>query len=609
MPSEPRYLSLPQLFLGSLFRVPDYQRGYAWTKAQLDDLWADIDLLDARSQHFTGMIVVEKRRDRYHDVEMQPYRELEVIDGQQRLTTVVLVMHAVIRELRALGGEAAEQAERLHRIYIGSPGWRALSLNDDSRAYFEHLLGEGEPLVNTENGSQRNLLNAVRYFRGRIDTFGTGEARLQGLRQLVAKLQANLRFVFYEVDDDAEAGLIFEVMNNRGRELSEADRLKNYLMYLAYKVGLPDESVKGIASQWGEVFKQVMRASPDGVASVEGENRLLRNHWILYREAEAPKDLRGMSISQRVRHDMLLKPVPPAAEKQRNEGLGGAAQNYVGSLVTTSHDYAEVMNPSAPGSLTWVSDGALLEKLRWELLSFHRMGQLATALPLLLAGRRRLMQEPALYLELARALSIYAFRVYVICGRRSNAGQAHFRGHARALFGAGAGKLVDTCRGITADVYGWTRGYGGDAEFERALRHGDFYRQHGAQDIRYLFYELEVDECHGQQPALDWAAFANTRTTQVEHIWAQAVPWLGDTKAAHEANVNRLGNLTVTHFNQTLGAKAFGDKRSIYAKSNLLIEHGLQHHRLWSLNKVAERERQLVEFALRRWALPALPPA
>ena len=84
---------------------------------------------------------------------------------------------------------------------------------------------------------------------------------------------------------------------------------------------------------------------------------------------------------------------------------------------------------------------------------------------------------------------------------------------------------------------------------------------------------------------------------------------MGDMKVAHDGNVNRLGNLTVSHFNQSLGSKAFGDKKPIYAKSNLLIEHGLQHHRLWSLNKVAERENELVEFALRRWAVPALPPA
>ncbi len=605
MSSEPRYVTLPQLFHGNLFRVPDYQRGYAWTKPQLDNLWGDIELLDPRTQHFTGMVVVEKRGpDKYNDAEMQPYRVLEVIDGQQRLTTIVILMHAIVRELAGLGPDPAEQAGRLLRAYVGADGWRRLSLNDDSRTYFDHLLGQGEPLVVVENASQRNIRDAVTYFRDHIAGFGEGAQRLAGIRDLVARLQSNLRFVLYEVADDAEAGLIFEVMNNRGKPLSEADRLKNYLMYLAFKVGLSEEAVKGVASSWGDVFKQVMRSAEDGATTAEDENRLLRNHWILYREAEAPKELRGLSISQRVRHDLLLVPVPEAQVKARNERLAADALRYVGSLVTTAHDFAEVMNPDLPGALAWVRDEGLREDIRSELHSFHRMGHLATALPVILAGRRRLEAHPAVFRDLLHALSLYAFRVYAICDHRSHAGLNHFRRQARALFDAKPSAAKATGEAVVEEVVRWAYYYGGDAELEKKLRAKNYYGEHSPLETRYFFFEYEIELCHGQQPSLDWAAFADSKTTQVEHIWAQAVEWLGGDKKTHEANVNRLGNLTVSHFNQTLGRKLFNDKKPIYAKSSLVIEHTLQHHRVWSTNKIDAREDELVAFAVRRWKLP-----
>ena len=607
MASEPRYMTLPKLFEGHLFRVPDYQRGYSWSDQQLGDLWTDIELLDEETQHFTGMIVVEHLEQRKNKVELETYEVLEVIDGQQRLTTLVLLIQAAAREMAAMAIPTAQrQAEKLVARYIGNSGWRKLRLNDDSRAYFEHLLAEGEPLSHTENASQRNLANAMRYFRERLQALGDDvETRLAGIRKLVSRLQSDLRFVYYEVDDDAEAGLIFEVMNNRGKPLSEADRLKNYLMYLAHKVDLSDEDVKGIASKWGQVFKQVMRASPEGTSSTDTEGRLLRNHWILFKEAQFPKALRRLSISQRVRHDMLIKPVSDRDLTARNQRLGKKALRYTVSLVNSAHDFAEIFNPAAPGALDWVREVSLRQDLVRALQSFKRMGHTATAVPLLMAGRRRLQNQPELYLELATALSVYSFRVFAMCNRRGHTGQAHFRRLARDLYSKKTkADIAARTRSIVVELYQWTGWYGGDDELVGHLTHKNFYETHRSQEIRYLFYEYEHELCSGQKPAVDWATFSNSKKTQVEHIWARGQEWLGDKKKSHDKNVNRLGNLTVTHFNQRLGKKPFKEKKKLYAKSNLVIEHGLQKHRDWTLGLIGRREGQIVNFVLDRWPIP-----
>ena len=105
----------------------------------------------------------------------------------------------------------------------------------------------------------------------------------------------------------------------------------------------------------------------------------------------------------------------------------------------------------------------------------------------------------------------------------------------------------------------------------------------------------------------EWSAFANPRTTQVEHIWPQnpqEESFLGRSQEKHDSHVHRLGNLTVTRFNQTLSNKPFRQKKPIYRSSNLVIENVLAEERGWSMKRVNERGLKLAEFALRRWSLP-----
>lgn len=590
MTSPTPHVTLPKLFAGHLFRVPQYQRGYAWTARQLQDLWTDLELLDEDTRHFTGMIVVKPRGEHTDDETLEQYRVLEVIDGQQRLTTLVILIQALLE------GVEERIRERLRPAYIGRPGVFRLALNPDSQHYFEHLLTTGAPRDQTENGSQQNLLRAHRFFSARV-----AELDADGRRARLTRLQSSLRFVLHVVDDDAEAGLIFEVMNNRGKPLSEADRLKNYLMFVAHKMGMSRDAVEGIARSWGDVFKQVMRASPTGQGSTDAEDRLLRNHWILYREARFPKEYRGMSISQRIRQDLQLAKTSDPDRSEHNTWLKKQALAYVSSLVDTAHDYAEIMNPAAPGVLAWA--GRHEAELRLVLLSFHRMGQVATALPVLLAARRRLGRDPELFLELARALSTYAFRVFVVCNVRSHTGANHFRRVARRLFAVADGDLESYARHVVADVSAWTDWHADDDEVVGWLTASNFYEAHRAHEIRYLFYEVERSLASGPTTSIDWATFSNGKLTQVEHIWARGEQWLGDRKRRHEKNVSRLGNLTISHFNQTLGKRSFRDKRKIYKNSSIQIENRLARHRTWGLNHIDRREKELVAFVLKRWPI------
>src|SRR4051794_19908462 len=98
-------LTVQTLFGGRRFDVPDYQRGYAWAERQWTDLLDDLDALPATKDHFTGTLVLKAREadGQLVDIEGQQYQAYDVVDGQQRLTTLVLLLDAIRREVSALG--------------------------------------------------------------------------------------------------------------------------------------------------------------------------------------------------------------------------------------------------------------------------------------------------------------------------------------------------------------------------------------------------------------------------------------------------------------------------------------------------------------------------
>ena len=401
-------------------------------------------------------------------------------------------------------------------------------------------------------------------------------------------------------------------MNNRGKPLSQADLIKNYLMYLGHKTASPSQQLENWARAWGDVFKQVMIAARDGEPDSGLEDRLLRYHWVLYRESAIPRRFNGLGFSQRLKADIALSQVPrnglsaeewAVAVESRNAELRARISDYTLSLRRSSHDFADLYHPERTGAFSDI-ESDLRERVRDVIASLHRMRRYAAALPLLMAARRRLRKAPAQLLQLAELLSSYCMRVFVLVGRRANAGQSFFMARANQLFAQPEGELSGFVERLRGELRWWIDRYGGDDQVRDVLTDRQFYHRHPPHEIRYLFFEYERRMCSGQAPALDWAGFEDSKRTQIEHIAAQqGKPRLGGTKAAHEDNVHRLGNLTVTHFNQSLSNKPFADKKPIYARSNLIIEHELSRVDEWSLEVVERREQELVDFVLDRWAI------
>jgi len=271
----------------ALFRIPDYQRGYAWQERQWEEFWND--LVETRDRHYTGAITVEKVKEA---------NVLEVVDGQQRLTTIALLFSVLCDDPRG-NPLLAPSAENEPRFSYGS--------ENENREYLDLLLSLPAFRRHEENGSvtypppqdfpapanvsQRNLVGAKAFFSEKVSC---GELENRGLDapSLASRLRNNLFFDFRIITDEDEAGVVFETMNNRGKPLTLLEKLKNRLMYLSEFVGDDegsgdDDNPVGAAtlrerinSAWGEIYR-VLASDPN--RDPLDEDEFVAAHLSVYR--------------------------------------------------------------------------------------------------------------------------------------------------------------------------------------------------------------------------------------------------------------------------------------------------------------------------------------
>lgn len=280
-------ISLAELFAKRVFRIPDYQRGYAWGERQLMELWQDIEDIEADStngykSHYTGTIYVEQMPMPENDKWLMDHHCYSVVDGQQRLTTISLLMFEL---WKALGNDfdysddmrrdfiVCENKTKVRRVYKFS----YLGGLEDflQKEIFEDKDIPGE--IEAENVYARNLLAAKHFFATKIE-----ELRTEEKYELYLKLIRALRFDFRPIND-LNVQAVFETMNNRGKPLTVLEKLKNRLMYLTEKLSIDDGDKKVLRSRinatWGWIYRQLGQ-NPEKILD---EDDFISAHLSLYR--------------------------------------------------------------------------------------------------------------------------------------------------------------------------------------------------------------------------------------------------------------------------------------------------------------------------------------
>jgi len=383
---------IKEIFNNKQYKIPNYQRGYSWEKKHREDLLEDIENIDRLNYtHFTGTIVAARKEERDKSI------IYEIVDGQQRLTSIFLLLHQYFRKFPNNQVKISDEWKK--SILNTRPDVRILTLNSETDAFFSKLISIDNYSLDVENKSQQNLLNAKNEFdKWFMDT--------ENIEIHINSVINKLGFLFYSPGHYKEIGIMFEVINNRGKPLSELEKVKNYLTYYS-NVGEFYELEKKVTDAWPKILSNLSDA---GLTENEDENAFLRYCWITFYSSNKIDSHRVYEILKENFH----------AENQTEDDQK-TLLNFLQMLEISSKYYKEF----------YKKPDKALESLRYQ-------PQKASILPLYLAIRHTAnkLKQYELENELLSLLEILNFRTYVCpeVTKRADTHQGELFGWANRLY-------------------------------------------------------------------------------------------------------------------------------------------------------------------------------
>ncbi len=226
---------------GLSYRIPHFQPDYSWTEDEWGDLWADIMGVqgDGEPAHYMGHLVLQSKDNRTFDV----------IEGQQRLTTLMLITLAALKNLARLIAEKnnpennQQRMDQIRQTYVTylDPvtlvSRTKLTLNRNNDVYFQNYLIPLDHFFQSGcRESERRLCKAFEWFAMKMSEYTKIAGGDEGvtLASLVESISDRLFFTVISVTDELNAYKVFETLNARGIPLSSTDLLKNHLFSVLY---------------------------------------------------------------------------------------------------------------------------------------------------------------------------------------------------------------------------------------------------------------------------------------------------------------------------------------------------------------------------------------
>jgi uncharacterized protein with ParB-like and HNH nuclease domain/predicted transport protein len=545
------------------FVIPIYQRTYSWSERECQQLWDDIlrtGRNDEVSAHFVGSIVyVEKG---LYSVSSQS--PLLVIDGQQRLTTVTLLIEALARSLGESEPLDGFSARKLRNYYMLNP-------EETGEKHYKLVLSQ------TDKASLIALLDHCPKPKDhsiRVETnFAFFMERVAEVKdELPALCKGLAKLVIVDISlsrDQDNPQLIFESLNSTGRELSQADLIRNFIL-----MGLePQLQTKLYEQYWRRMEEDF---GQEGYATHFDS---FMRHYLTVKTGDIPN----------------VREVYEAFKQHARSPKMAAAGVEV--LVADIRAFAGYYCAMALGS----EPDADLKMV------FHDIRELKVdvAFPFLLelyADYTAQVLAKAELLQAARWVEGYVFR-RVVCGIPTNSMNKTFAIFARALK---KDRYLESIQAGFLLLPSYRR-FPTDDEFQRDLQFKDLY------NFRSRSYWLRRMENHGRKERVSVDEYT------IEHILPQnenlSDKWKADLGPEFERIqktwLHTLGNLTLTGYNSELSDRPFTEKRDMkdvgFAESPLRMNHGLAKLDRWTEDAIRERAGMLAARAAGVWPAPNLP--
>lgn len=625
--------SLKSIFKDRLFKIPDYQRGYAWTLKQIQEFWEDVINLPVDRFHYTGVLSLKKVEDKIWSewneerwlIENRGYKPFHIVDGQQRLTTVVIFIQEIVNLIHSLPenedkndseiifGSFSLKEIKEEYLKIEKPPQRIIKtykfgyeVDNPSFLYLKHKIFN-EPNSGTiqETFYTLNLQNSSNFFRENLANYYE-KYGLKEIEILFKKLTQNLMLNVYEIGDDFDVYVAFETMNNRGKKLSNLELLKNRLIYLTTLYSndelREDEmiSLRGkINDAWKEVYFQLGRNKKAPL----NDDDFLVAHWIMYfkytrekgddyirfllEEKFTPRNIyeKIEVLQNTVLRVEEIRNIETAEEEElesaevedelllRSKLSPKDIEKYVNSLKAASVHWYNAHNPKNNSKLT-PEEALWIDRLNRIGIIYFR--------PLVVASFLEKNIQVETRIKLFKAIERFIFITFRLSRAFSTYRNSEFYKAARELRTGtltvdkiieNLNQRMDYCFTVKPGSPGET--YFDHTYFQKFIekkfkRGGGFYQWNG---LRYFLYEYEMEKVRDRgSQKIDWKLFIKGEKDKVsiEHIFPQTPDkecWISRFSVVGEDNLKyfqgSLGNLVPLSqsINSSLQNDCFKDKK------------------------------------------------
>ena len=550
---------------GLSYHVPPFQRDYSWTEDEWDDLWQDILGLfeaDGESAHYMGYLVLQSSNNKNFDI----------IDGQQRMTTLSVMILAGLGHLQDLvtaGVDAENNTTRkaqLQNSYIGyvDPvslvSRSKLELNRHNNRFYQTYMVPLERLPQRGlNASEHQLRKSFGWFKEKIKTrIGVGDNSGQCLAAFIDSLVDKLFFTVITVTDELNAFKVFETLNARGVRLSATDLLKNYLFSVISSADTHETELKALEERWERIV---------GLLGSESFPEFLRIFW--------------NSRNKLVRKSDLFKTIRKRITTRDD------AFTLIRDLDHCAAIYAALRDPQDG---LWQPE----EKVALEQLAMFNVRQ---PLAMLLACYERFFEgQRNSFTRILRGISVISFRYNVICNLQTH--------EQERLYNEVAWKVSDGIFNSYRQVMAVLQDiYPDDRQFKAAFCEKELRTTNSRNKkvVRYILFEIEKQ--------LSGSAFDfESATYNLEHILPEnpSSDWSYIEESKQDRLIYRLGNMTPLESagNRDVGNGGYSLKRPIYGQSDFRITQAIaEHYEIWDEHKIEARQKKMADVAAGIWRI------
>ena len=548
---------------GLSYCVPPFQRDYSWTEDEWDDLWQDILGLfeeDGESFHYMGYLVLQSSDSKNFDI----------IDGQQRITTLSVMILAGLGHLQDLvnaGLDAADNAKRKEQLQNSYIGYldpvsliprSKLALNRHNNRFYQTYLVPLEKLPQRGlNASEHQLRTSFHWFKERIKGYTGGSAESgRNLAAFIDSLVDKLFFTVITVTDELNAFKVFETLNARGVRLSATDLLKNYLFSVISTQNAHEVELRALEERWERIT---------GLLGGQSFPEFLRLFW--------------NSRNKLVRKSDLFKTF------RKRITARDQAFELLRALDESAGVYAALRDPQ---DVTWSKE----EKSALEQL---RMFNVSQPLAMLMACYAKYFEHQRVFFtRILKAVAVISFRYNVICNLPTH--------EQERLYNEIAWKVTSGAMSTPLDVMAALREvYPEDNQFKAAFTDKEFRTTNSRNKkvVRHVLFEIEK-QCSGGDFDFESATYS------LEHILPEnpSHAWEQIEEAKQDRLIYRIGNMTPleTSKNRDIGNGDYASKRSIYEQSCFQITRGVaEHYESWDERTVEARQKRLASLAAGIW--------